>query len=501
MPGNHTMPQEGSTVLKGSAANAPARHAEESLQNSAEQQRSQAGETPSRASDALSLHRDTLHVQEAENPSQHTGSDLPAPELLTGVAQRTPLALEQFLDWAEHGNPTLKQAELLRQRTEQQGRQAALPPNPTVGYSGEHIRGGSYRGGEEGAYVQQTVVLGGKLGLRRDAYRQAAAAEGIGVEEQRLRVRTDVTTAFYRALTAQRMIAVRQKLVSLAGESVETSHRLANLGQADAPDVLQAEVELEQARIDFVHAQREYLQQFTMLAAVCNQLSLPVSPLAGDLEQVPELNAEDAVAAVMADSPSVRRAQGEAAASQARLKSATREPIPDLQVQAGEWYSGEPLEGITKKAGWMGFAQVGVELPLWNRNQGGTAAAKAEAELASADVARTRLMLKHDAEPLAQSYLSARFEAERYRTQMIPRAQRACDLYRMKYQSMAAAYPQVLASQRMLFNLQIAYLNALENEWMSVVQLQNFTLSGGLQQPVRSASGELPSNTRTGAIQ
>ncbi len=445
-----------------------------------------------------SLTRDAMHLQEPENPALHTGDDLPAPDLLMEAAKRTPLPLQQFQAWAEANNPTLKQANALRERSEQQGRQAGLPPNPTVGYSGEHIRGGSYHGGEEGAFVQQTVVLGGKLGLRRDVYHQQAVADSIGVREQTFRVRADVQLAFYRALASQATVDVRRKMMALAADTVENAHRLANLGQADAPDVLGAEVEREEAKIEFADTQREYLQRFAVLSALCNQPGLPVSVLAGDLEQVPDLNADAAVAKVLAESPSVQRAQQDIAVAQARLKQSKREALPDLTVQAGEWYSGERLEGLNKAAGWMGFAQAGVEVPLWNRNQGNTGAAKADVARAQAEVTRTQLSLRQEAEPLAQDYLAARFQAERYRTQLIPRAQRAYDLYNMKYQAMAAAYPQVLLSQRTLFHLQIAYLRSLENQWVNVVRLQNYALtSGGLDEPggsVRSAMRIEPSS-------
>ncbi len=433
--------------------------------------------------------RDTLHLQEAENPMQHTGEDIPAPELLADAAKRTPIALQQFEDWAKQNNPTLKQAAAMEERSKQQGRQAGLPPNPTIGYSGEHIRGGSYHGGEEGAFVQQTIVLGGKLGLRREVYSRQAAADKIGVEEQTSRVRADVQRSFYRALAAQATVDVRRRMLRLAADAVETAHHLANLGQADAPDVLQAEVESEQAKIDYVDAQRAYLQQFAMLAALCNQTSLPVSLLAGNLEQVPDLNAEAAVAKLLDESPTVQRAQQDVVVADARLKQSRREAVPNLTVQAGEWYSGERLDGTNKPAGWMSFAQAGVEIPLWNRNQGNTAAAKADVSRAQADVARTRLLLTQSAGSLAQGYLASRFQAERYRTQLIPRAQRAYELYGMKYQQMASAYPQVLTSQRTLFNLQIAYLHALEAEWMNVVSLQNYTLQGGLERPMTSTGG------------
>ena len=69
---------------------------------------------------------------------------------------------------------------------------------------------------------------------------------------------------------------------------------------------------------------------------------------------------------------------------------------------------------------------------------------------------------------------------------MIPRAQRAYELYSVKYQQMAAAYPQVLVSQRTLFRLQMSYLRSLEAEWVSAVRLQNYTLGGGLDRAASS---------------
>lgn len=56
-----------------------------------------------------------------------------------------------------------------------------------------------------------------------------------------------VGQSFYSALAAQEVVRVREKLRLLAADAVTTAHQLANVGQADAPDVLQAEVEAEQA--------------------------------------------------------------------------------------------------------------------------------------------------------------------------------------------------------------------------------------------------------------
>jgi cobalt-zinc-cadmium efflux system outer membrane protein len=437
----------------------------------------------------------TMTLQEPENPEHKTGSNLPAPELLKDVSARTPMALADFQTLADANNPTLKQANAFVRRSQEQARQAGLYPNPSVGYQGEQIRGGSFGGGEQGGFVQQTVVLGGKLGLRRNVYEQQKQSDQIGVEEQTYRVHGDVQQAFYDTLTAQATVQLRQRLLGVALDAVETVHQLANVGQADAPDILQTEVETEQAKVDYVTAQRQYLQAFRTLAALAGKGDLPVSPLQGDLEKAPDLNAEQMVDSVVADSPTVKRAQQEAAVAQARLKDAKRESVPDLQLRAGEQYNGEHFsENPTKATGAQSFASAGISIPLWNRNQGNVEAAKAEIERANQDVLREKLSLRQQAAPLAQSYDSARFEAERYKTQLIPRAARAYELYLNKYQNMAQAYPQVLVSQRTLFQLQISYLMALHDVWRSAIALQNYTLSGGLHSPMSSGSSNTTIN-------
>lgn len=431
----------------------------------------------------------TLTLQEPENPQQKTGFNLPAPELLKEVASRPAMSLPDFMQLGDANNPTLKQANALVQRSQQQARQAGLYPNPAVGYQGEQIRGGSFGGGEQGGFVQQTIVLGGKLGLRRNIYEQQQKADQIGVSEQTYRVHGDIQQAFYDALTAQAVVHLRQRLLGVALDAVETVHQLANVGQADAPDILQTEVEAEQAKVDYSTAQREYLQTFRTLAALAGKGDLPICPLQGDLEKTPDFNAEQIVDSIVVESPTVKRAQQGGAVAEARLKDAKRESIPDLQLRAGEQYNGEQVsENPVRPVGAQSFASAGINIPLWNHNQGNLEAAKAEIERAGQDVMREQLSLRQQAAPLAQSYESARFEAERYKTQLIPRATRAYELYLKKYQDMAQAYPQVLVSQRTYFQLQVGYLMALHDVWRSAIALENYTLSGGLQTPMSSGS-------------
>jgi len=386
---------------------------------------------------AIGFAQDPPAVAHDKAPAQQMEPEMPVPELLTEAAARAPMELRTFEQYALSTNPTLEQANALVRQSAAQARQIGLLPNPVIGYRGEEIRGGQFGGGEQGGFIQQTFVIGGKLGLRRNIYEQQRREDEIGVTEQRYRVLSNVSQSFYSTLAAQEVVNVRRRLLGIALDATETAHQLANVGQADAPDVLQAEVEAEQAKVDYSTAQRIFIQEFQILAALVGRADLPVSLLQGDLEHPPGINVDQVVNRIAQDSPSVKRAQQDIARAEAELKSAKRESVPDLQVNAGAQQSFEPLSNFNPKpVGFIGFATVGVTLPIFNRNQGNVAAARADLERAQGEVTRVQLSLRQSAQPLLQAYLSARAEANRYKNEMIPRAVRAYQLYLAKYQQM-----------------------------------------------------------------
>jgi cobalt-zinc-cadmium efflux system outer membrane protein len=450
-------------------------------------------------SDADSMHIPFQQLQEPEAIEFRTGTDLPAPDLLSKALNQESMSIEDFIALAEKNNPTLAQAQRNVDRSNEQGRQAGLPPNPVIGYSGDHIRGGSYHGGEQGAFFSQELLLGDKLALRRDIFAAQARSNQFFVEAQRARIHSDVARAFFDALTAQESVTIHDRLLKVALDVATNSHELERVGQADASDVLNAEVSAEQAKVEFVTAQRTFLASFGRLASVAGQLALPAHVLAGRLEEPPEIDAEAMVAADTRESPAVRQAQAKIAVAEALLKSANREKIPNLSIKVGEWYSGEDLGATTKKAGFESFAEAGLQIPLWNRNQGNIEAAKMERERTRQDVTRTQLAIRTRAEPLAQQYQTARYTVEKYRNEILPRARRAYELEVTKYQQMAQTYSHVLTAQHMLFTMQLIYLRALNEEWRTAIALQNYTLSNSLDEPAgigqNSSTLDLPTTS------
>src|SRR6267143_1073594 len=417
---------------------------------------------------------------------------LPGRAQTPASGQKT-ITLEELQQMALQNNPTFAQSAANIQAAEGRKKQAGLYPNPTVGYQGEQIRGGSFHGGEQGFLNQQDIVLGGKLGLNRKIFDQELKQAQTEGEEQKLRVVTNVRMSYIQALAAQQTLELRQNLSKLANDAVETSHQLANVGQADAPDVLESEVEAQQAQLAVTMAEQNQQRVWKALAAVVGNPRLPLMRLEGQLEDTPPVNADELVEKIVNESPAVRIAELGVKRAEAALARAKREPIPDLQLRGGMQQNGELLSAPSGKAvGLQGFADVGVRIPIFNRNQGNIATAKADAERTKREVERVKLLLRQRAASVVQNYTFSQTAVDRYKNQMIPRAQKAYEMYTKKYQEMAVAYPQVLIAQRTLMQLEVSYTTALETFATSSLSLQSYLLTDGLEAPSQPGGMDKP---------
>src|SRR4030081_2549007 len=159
----------------------------------------------------------------------------------TPASEQKTITLEELQQMALQNNPTFRQSAANIQAAEGRKKQSGSYPNPTVGYQGEQIRGGSFHGGEQGFFLQQDIVLGGKLGLNRKIFDQELKQAETEAEEQKVRVVTNVRMSYTTAVAAQQTLELRQNLSKLADDAVETSHQLANVGPADTPHLLESE--------------------------------------------------------------------------------------------------------------------------------------------------------------------------------------------------------------------------------------------------------------------
>jgi len=443
-----------------------------------------------------------VRAQEMKMPAQEQGHPMqmaavrpeyPRMGRAQEIAKGALFTLEQAEKIAGEANPTLWQAEAEIRASKARMQQSGLYPNPTVAYTGDEIRGGSVGGGKQGFFVQQTMVMGGKLALSREVFRKDVELAEIEAEEQKMRVQSAVKMAFLRVLAAQELLDARRDMAAIAQDSTETQRRLMNTGQADETEVLEAEVEAQRMRMGARMQENTLREEWRSLAAVIGQPGLPLATVAGDLEKGwPEVNEEEAVEAIAKESPAVRIADVAEARAQNVFTRARREAIPDVQVRGGMEYNHDLLGSVPFAKGWEGIAEVAVEIPLFNRNQGNVTAARADIERAVEEKKRISLTLRERAASAVDQYANARLMASEYREEMLPRAKKAYGLMVGKYGQMLASYPRVLDAQRKLYELQIEYIAALESVWTNGIALQGYLLTDGLEAPARPGEVDRP---------
>lgn len=399
-----------------------------------------------------------------------------------------PMTLTDLERLALEGNPTLGQAEAAIRAAEGRRVQAGMMPNPVVGYAGEEL---AFRAiGEKSehlGFIEQTFPLGGKLSKSRAIFAQEKNQAEQSAVAQKQRILNAVRVLFYQALGAQELVEVRTQLAKLARDAVKTTSELLNVGQADRPDAAQIRIEAERADLDLIMAENDRDQVWQELSAVIGNPFLKPTRLMGELDKgLPVLNQEELLTNLLTNSPELKRARVGIERAKASFTRAKAEVAPDLFVRGAFGYNRELLEKElpnAKRTGPEASVEVGVRIPLWNRNQGGIATANAEMDMAEREVRRVELMLRARFAAAYRTYLNALRVATQYEKQIVPQAQGAYDLYRANFRAMAAAYPQVLIAQRTLFQVRVEYVQALVNTWQNAVLLRGYLLNGALDAP------------------
>jgi cobalt-zinc-cadmium efflux system outer membrane protein len=387
------------------------------------------------------------------------------------------LSLTDLELMALRGNPTLAQAAAGIEVARGRALQAGFYPNPTVGYEADRIGAAGSAGEMQGIFIDQTIVTAGKLRLSRARYVQDVAQMEAQAQAQEFRVLNAVRLHFYQLLAMPRLLDVQADLVKVADEGVATTEELANVGAANQADVLQARIEAREERVALENARALYVAGWQQLAALAGNPCLPVGRLEGNLEAPPALPDFDATLAHLLEvSPELQVARAEVVRNQLALKREPVEPVPNLQLRVSNGYDFETRNDVTS-------VQLGVRLPVFDKNQGNIRTAEAQLAYAQAEVGRVELSLRQRLARACAQYRTAAASVRLYRDHNLADARQAFELYLDSFRKRRAAWPQVLVAQRTYFQISVEYVAALERLRLAEVAILGLLLVDGLDEP------------------
>lgn len=430
----------------------------------------------------------TLSQAAAQTPELPV-PDAPLPDGARGIVSPEPVSsrrerpveagmtLADLEEMAQRCNPTLAEAAARVEAARGNCVQVGLYPNPVAGYIGAEI-GNEGRAGQQGGFLSQEIVTAKKLQLNRSVASQEVRQAEYAFEMQRQRVLTDVRRSFYDVLVAQRTVELAEQLARIGEEGVKSVEALMKAKEVARGDLLQAKIEADTAQVFLERARNRHVAAWRNLAAVVNTPDFEPRPLAGEVQDgLPLLAWDDTLSRLLAQSPQLANAQAGVARAQAKLSRECAGRVPNVDLQAAVQYDNATRDTFAT-------IQVGVPVPVYNRNQGNIYKAQAELLAAQNDVQRVQLALKQRLTTVFEQYNNARFQVEKYQRNILPSAEESLKLTSSGYRQGEYSYLAVLTAQRTFFQTNLAYLDALRELRAATTAIEGNLLSDSLQADV-----------------
>ena len=403
----------------------------------------------------------------------------PVPESLSQgmiVSDEVALTLASLESMACSRNPTLTQAQAQIQSDLGKAIQAGLIPNPTLQYVGEQVGVGGTAGEWQGAVFSQRIVTARKLQLSRAKFVQLTRVSEWRALEQQYQVLNDLRISFWMTLGQQELIQIHQEILKNAEDAVVTSRELYNAGQATRAAMHDANVLLQQARLDLMLAQNNFRQNWWEMISIAGERMQP-TPLVGTLEgQVNPIDFDVALDRLLSESPQILAARAKLVADEIKVRRETVEPIPDMVVNYGFGRNFEANE-TTHMTG------LAIEVPLYDWNQGTIRQAESDVVRQRGEINRVELTLQRDLARAYQIYFTALQNVRSYQEVIVPESKLAYEVLLDAYEEDRVDWPQVLESQIKYYRLRAQYINHLVAWRSNETLIAGYLLNGGLMAP------------------
>ncbi len=430
---------------------------------------------------------DNVPPPEEPPPQQHTPAIIPVS--FDGEVEVTdssePPSLEMLEQMALANNPTVSRAQAQVDAVWGKWQQVGLLPNPVLGYMGEEM-GSAGSLGQQGGFVAQKFIRGGKLGLNRAVAEREIEQARFQLAAQETRVVTDVRIGFNEFLVACRQVALAQELVAIATKAAEDTSELLRRGEVPRADLLRAEAESASVNILLNNSYNERVAIWRRLVAVVGLCDLPMPDLHdATVQQRVEEAAErvidhaDALERLLTESPQVGAAYLNVDRARCAVQQACAQGIPDIEVLASIRHdnpNSQTLAGVT----------VAMPIPIFDKNQGGIHQAQSQLIAAQRAAHALELSLRRRFELVFQRYANARSQVQQYTKPddgILAKTSESLRLTTIGYEAGEFSSLEMLTAQRIFNQANIAYIGSLKELWSAATEIEGLLLKGSLEQP------------------
>lgn len=400
-------------------------------------------------------------------------SPAPAPEQTTVVSKVLRLSVNDVLGLFISQNLDVLIAKYGIEYSKGQQITAALFPNPvaTIGTVSSFTQG---RTASNSAaligQVQQLFELAGKRGYRIESAGYGSQSAEAAFEDAVRQLGFTVKDTYYRIQLAQRRLV-------LAEENRDRFSRILDINTIRFKKGYIAEVDLIRIRLQMVDFQSQVIQSLQEAESARGDLRqlLRLSPKTVlelttelDFRRIdPDINKLRTVALDLRPDIKARRFTYSQRESDLKLAKAYR--IPDVTIGAG--YAIQGPQGPDNPQQWA--LNLGLPLPLFNRNQGGIRQAEVAVQTAEADLNKTLNLVENEVEVAYRNLLQSRRLVEAYVGGVLEDARSTVTIVERAYERGGATILDLLDAARTSRMIQQNYIEALFNYQHNLFQLES----------------------------
>ncbi len=397
----------------------------------------------------------------AAQPLVFVSDEAPAPD---GGA----LTLGQAVRRAIRFSPAVQAAALEIEAKRGEALQAGLRPNPELG-------GWSWNVGEdpqeEALDVSQLFELGGKRLKRIRAAELDVGVTAWDYEAARLRVTSNTAQSFVDVLASQDRIRILNELQSVADTLSGAVSERVPTGGANLVDVKRAQIEVARAKAQLSEENAVLAVAKRRLANNWGSRTTDFGSARGEFTSTDHIPSPEHIGGYLESNPDIARWAEEMVRREAVLDVERAKAIPDLTLTAG-------ARRIESSGDTGAVLQLSVPLPLFNRNQGDIAAARArilkgQHESMAARVEVNAVFLEAYSRLAASSERLKALEKE-----ILPSAQEVYDATSKGYSVGGYDLLNVLEAQRTVYATRLEIINARTEFQKAKVQIEALTGRG-----------------------
>lgn len=388
---------------------------------------------------------------------QAVPEELPAPP----PEELEPWTLSEVVAWAQQQSPDLPAAAAEVQVRRGRAWQAGLYPNP-------ELQGGSTQiGGSSSQYfamLSQEIVTKHKLQLDRAAISREVQQAELQFVRARFDLLTNVRSAFYATLVAQRRLAAIERLMTIVQRSAKTGLALEERGETSRADTLLLEVERERA--DYMLQNAAVLLQASQrqLAAAMGDPDLVIGVLDGDISTTLPDYPFQLTRAGLVTNALVQAARVDIERNQILLERAIVQPFPNITAGAGY------LNQVQLPHD-QAMLQLTLPLPIWNKNEGAIHAAESNVVRSTHMARKTQVDLTKQLAQATGRFDVARQQVAKFEQSILPKSRESVRLNQLGFEQGQFDLFRVLQSQRALIENELNYLSAQEARWTAAAEI------------------------------